>query len=55
MLHLIKLCVGVDSLQELADWQDTEVSPPDCGGPHGRGVLSTRQVLPFHCSASSQS
>jgi len=21
MLHLIKLCVGVDSLQELADWQ----------------------------------
>ena len=21
MLHLIKLCVGVESLQELADWQ----------------------------------
>ena len=37
-LHLIKLCVGADSIEDLAAWQQEHF------GPHGPAIMSTRQT-----------
>jgi hypothetical protein len=44
MLHLIKLCVGVDSLQELADWQKKRLKEKRAKGQKPELVHITRQM-----------
>ena len=44
MLHLIKLCVGVDSLQELADWQKKRLKEKRTKGQKPELVHITRQM-----------
>ena len=43
MLHLIKLCVGVDSLQELADWQKKRLKEKRAKGQKPELMHITRQ------------
>ncbi|HKD46811.1 MAG TPA: DUF1489 domain-containing protein [Rhizomicrobium sp.] len=43
MLHLIKLCVGVDSLQELTDWQKKRLKEKRAKGQKPELVHITRQ------------
>ncbi len=43
MLHLIKLCVGVDSLQELADWQKKRLKEKRAKGQKPELMHVTRQ------------
>lgn len=38
MIHLLKLCVGADSVEDLADWQDSQRSR----WPAGRAIHVTR-------------
>ena len=42
-LHLIKLCVGVDSIEELAAWQQARVAEQERAGISPRIVHSTFQ------------
>ncbi len=44
MLHLIKLCVGVDSLQELADWQKKRLREKRAKGQKPELIHITRQM-----------
>jgi hypothetical protein len=44
MLHLIKLCVGVDSLQELADWQKKRLKEKRAKGQKPELIHVTRQT-----------
>jgi hypothetical protein len=44
MLHLIKLCVGVDSLQELADWQKKRLKEKRAKGQKPELIHITRQT-----------
>src|SRR5215475_2104745 len=44
MLNLIKLCVGVDSLQELADWQAKRLKDKRAKGQKPELVHVTRQT-----------
>src|ERR1700748_1774184 len=44
MLHLIKLCVGVDSLQELADWQKKRLKEKRAKGQKPELMHVTRQM-----------
>jgi hypothetical protein len=44
MLHLIKLCVGVDSLQELADWQKKRLKEKRAKGQKPELIHVTRQM-----------
>lgn len=44
MLHLIKLCVGVDSLQQLADWQKRRLKEKKARGQKPELVHVTRQM-----------
>jgi hypothetical protein len=44
MLHLIKLCVGVDSLQELADWQAKRLKEKKAKGQKLELIHVTRQT-----------
>jgi hypothetical protein len=44
MLHLIKLCVGCDSLQELADWQKQRLKEKKAKGQKAELVHVTRQM-----------
>ena len=44
MLHLIKLCVGVDSLQELADWQAKRLKEKKAKGQKPELIHVTRQT-----------
>jgi hypothetical protein len=44
MLHLIKLCVGVDSLQELADWQKRRLKEKRTKGQKPELIHITRQM-----------
>ena len=44
MLHLIKLCVGCDSLQELADWQKQRLKEKRAKGQKPELVHVTRQT-----------
>ena len=44
MLHLIKLCVGVDSLQELADWQKKRLKEKRAKGQKPELIHITRQM-----------
>jgi hypothetical protein len=44
MLHLIKLCVGVDSLQELADWQKKRLKDKRAKGQKPELIHVTRQT-----------
>lgn len=43
MLNLIKLCVGVDSLQELADWQKRRLKEKRAKGQKPELIHVTRQ------------
>src|SRR6201996_9728258 len=43
MLHLIKLCVGVDTLQELADWQKKRLKEKRAKGQKPELMHITRQ------------
>ena len=43
MLHLIKLCVGVDTLQELADWQTKRLREKRAKGQKPELMHITRQ------------
>jgi hypothetical protein len=43
MLHLIKLCVGVDTLQELADWQKKRLKEKRAKGQKLELMHITRQ------------
>jgi hypothetical protein len=44
MLHLIKLCVGVDTLQELADWQKKRLKEKRAKGQKPELIHITRQM-----------
>jgi hypothetical protein len=44
MLHLIKLCVGVDSLEELRDWQKRRLAEKKKKGQKPELVHITRQT-----------
>jgi hypothetical protein len=44
MLHLIKLCVGCDSLQDLADWQKQRLKEKKTKGQKPELVHVTRQM-----------
>ena len=44
MLHLIKLCVGVDSLQELADWQKKRLKEKRAKSQKPELIHVTRQM-----------
>lgn len=44
MLHLIKLCVGVDFLQELADWQTKRLKEKRAKGQKPELIHITRQT-----------
>jgi hypothetical protein len=44
MVHLIKLCVGVDSLQELADWQKKRLKEKGAKGQKPELMHVTRQT-----------
>ena len=44
MLNLIKLCVGVDSLQELADWQKKRLKEKRAKGQKPELIHITRQM-----------
>src|SRR6201985_3744739 len=44
MLNLIKLCVGVDSLQELADWQAKRLKEKKAKGQKPELIHVTRQM-----------
>ncbi len=44
MVHLIKLCVGVDSLQELADWQKKRLKEKRAKGQKPELMHVTRQT-----------
>jgi hypothetical protein len=44
MLNLIKLCVGVDSLQELADWQQNRLREKRARGQKPELIHVTRQT-----------
>ena len=44
MLNLIKLCVGVDSLQELADWQAKRLKEKKAKGQKPELIHITRQT-----------
>src|SRR6185437_437417 len=44
MLHLIKLCVGVDTLQELADWQKKRLKEKRAKGQKPELIHITRQT-----------
>jgi len=44
MLHLIKLCVGCDSLQDLADWQKQRLKEKKAKGQKPELVHVTRQT-----------
>lgn len=43
-LHLIKLCVGVDSIEELADWQSARMAEQKKAGKKPRVVHATFQT-----------
>ncbi|MFA5900569.1 MAG: DUF1489 domain-containing protein [Hyphomicrobium sp.] len=43
-LHLIKLCVGVDSIEELADWQDARRAEQRKAGATARNWHTTFQT-----------
>lgn len=43
-LHLIKLCVGIDSIEELADWQQARVAEQKRAGLQPRIVHTTFQM-----------
>jgi hypothetical protein len=45
MLHLIKLCVGCDSLQDLADWQKQRLKEKKAKGQKPELIHVTRQTL----------
>ena len=44
MLHLIKLCVGVDSLKDLADWQKKRLKEKRAKGQKPELIHITRQM-----------
>ena len=44
MLHLIKLCVGIDTLQELADWQKMRLKEKRAKGQKPELIHITRQT-----------
>jgi hypothetical protein len=44
MLHLIKLCVGVDSLEELRDWQKRKLAEKKKKGQKAELIHLTRQT-----------
>ena len=44
MLHLIKLCVGVDSIQQLADWQKKRLREKRAKGQKPELIHITRQM-----------
>ena len=52
MLHLIKLCVGCDSVKELQDWIK-EMRKARKTGPRKRERIHTTRMLPTRADDSS--